>query len=120
NSMLCANAAAIGELLRVMRCAGVDRTLAVDTLVASLGRVASKRDQLIENDMRPRFSANALLKDLRLARGSRERLNVEAPLLESALAEFERAVATGIGDDDYIAAAPALETAPNFSGLRTT
>jgi 3-hydroxyisobutyrate dehydrogenase-like beta-hydroxyacid dehydrogenase len=111
NSMLCVNADAIGELLGIMARAGVDRTLAVDALVTALERVATKRQQLIEHDTRPRFSANALLKDLRLARVARASLNVDAPLMECALAQFERAVESGVGDEDYIAAGLALERA---------
>jgi 3-hydroxyisobutyrate dehydrogenase-like beta-hydroxyacid dehydrogenase len=89
--------------------AGVDRTLAVDALVEALGRVATKRQQLIERDTQPRFSAGALLKDLRLARVARQSVRVDAPLMECALAEFERAVETGLGNEDYIAVALALE-----------
>ena len=111
NSMLCVNADAIGELLGIMGRAGVDRTLAVDALVTALERVATKRQQLIERDTQPRFSANALLKDLRLARVARQSLNVDAPLMECALAEFEKAVDTGLGDEDYIAVGLALERA---------
>jgi len=111
NSMLCVNADAIGELLGIMARAGVDRTLAVDALVTALERVATKRQQLIERDTHPRFSANALLKDLRLARVARQSLNVDAPLMECALTEFERAVESGVGDEDYIAAGLALERA---------
>jgi len=111
NSMLCVNADAIGELLGIMARAGVDRTLAVDALVQALERVATKRQQLIERDTHPRFSANALLKDLRLARIARESLHVNAPLMECALVEFERTVETGVGNEDYIAVGLALERA---------
>ncbi len=111
NSMLCVNADAIGELLAIMRRAGVDRTLAIDSLVQALGRVATKGQQLHEHDTRPRFSANALLKDLRLARASRQEMHVSAPLLECAFEEFERAVGMGVGNEDYIAVGLALERA---------
>jgi 3-hydroxyisobutyrate dehydrogenase-like beta-hydroxyacid dehydrogenase len=109
NSMLGVVADSIGELLGVMGRAGVDRALAVDTLVQALERVATKRQQLIEHDARPRFSAKALLKDLRLAHEARQRLHVNAPLMDCALAEFENAVETGVGDEDYIAVGLALE-----------
>jgi 3-hydroxyisobutyrate dehydrogenase-like beta-hydroxyacid dehydrogenase len=109
NSMLGVVADSIGELLGVMGRAGVDRALAVDTLVQALERVATKRQQLIEHDARPRFSAKALLKDLRLAHEARLRLHVNAPLMDCALAEFENAVETGVGDEDYIAVGLALE-----------
>jgi 3-hydroxyisobutyrate dehydrogenase-like beta-hydroxyacid dehydrogenase len=109
NSMLCVNADAIGELLAIMRRAGVDRDMAVNALMQALERIATKRAQLLEGDLKPRFSANALLKDLHLAREARLALDVKTPLLECALAEYERAVELGTGDDDYIAAAVTLE-----------
>jgi hypothetical protein len=36
---------------------------------------------------------------------------VSAPLMDCALAEFKNAVATGLGDQDYIAVGLALERA---------
>jgi 3-hydroxyisobutyrate dehydrogenase-like beta-hydroxyacid dehydrogenase len=111
NSMLCVNADSIGELLGIMARAGVDRALAIDTLVQALERIATKRQQLHERDTRPRFSAGALLKDLRLARAARQSLHANAPLMDCALAEFENAVQTGVGNEDYIAVGLALERA---------
>jgi|SRR5579863_1413702 len=111
NCMLGAIADSIGELLGIMGRAGVDRSLAVETLVYMLERVATKRQQLLERDTQPRFSAGALLKDLRLALAARQRLQVDAPLMDCALAEFEKAVATGLSDEDYIAVGLALERA---------
>jgi len=111
NCVLGVAADLIGELLGIMSRAGVDRTLAINTIAFMLERVATKRQQLLDRDMEPRFSANALLKDLRLARESRQMMNVNAPLLECALAEYERAVATGVGNQDYIAAGLAQERA---------
>jgi 3-hydroxyisobutyrate dehydrogenase len=116
NALLCVNADAIGELLGIMSKANVDRTLAVETLAQALERVATKRTQLIDHDTEPRFSANALRKDLRLARAARERLNANAPLMECALAEFEKAVETGVGDRDYIAVSLVLEGAETARG----
>ena len=72
NCVLAVIADSLGELLGILGRAGVDRALAVDTLVYMLERVATKRQQLQENDAQPRFSASALLKDLRLARAARE------------------------------------------------
>ena len=110
NSMLAVLADSIGELLGIAGKAGVDRALTIDALMQALGRVATKRQQLIDCDMQPRFSANALLKDLRLARAARENLGVNAPLMDRALAEFEEVVeAARIGNEDYIAVGLALE-----------
>ena len=109
NCMLAVLADSIGELLGIMARAGVDRSLAVETLVYMLERVATKRQQLLEGDTRPRFSGGALLKDLRLARDSRRSLGVNAAVMDCALAEFERCIENGLGDQDYIAVGLALE-----------
>ena len=107
--MLVVLADSIGELLGIRGRAGVDRSLAVETLVYMLERVATKREQLLERDTQPRFSASALLKDLQLAQAARQKLDVNAPLMECALAEFKNAVETGLGDRDYIAVGLAQE-----------
>lgn len=109
NCMLAVLADSIGELLGIMGRAGVDRALAVETLIYMLERVATKRQQLLERDTQPRFSGGALLKDLYLARESRQSLGVDAAVMDCALAEFERWVETGLGDKDYIAVGLALE-----------
>jgi 3-hydroxyisobutyrate dehydrogenase-like beta-hydroxyacid dehydrogenase len=103
NCMLGVIAGAIGELLGIMGRAAVDRALAIDTLVYMLERVATKRQQLLDRDTQPRFSANALLKDLRLAQVAGQRLRAKTPLMDCALAEFEKAVESGLGNEDYIA-----------------
>lgn len=105
NCMLAVVADAIGELLAIMREAGVDRTLAVETLFYMLGRVGTKKQQVLECDTEPRFSANALLKDLRLADATRQVMGARASLMATALAEFAAAVDGGAGNRDYIAAA---------------
>lgn len=112
NCMLAVLADSLGELLGILTRAGVDRTLAVETLVYMLERVATKRQQLLERDTQPRFSAGALLKDLYLARAAREALHVSAPVMDCAFAEYENSVKTGLGDQDYIAVSLALERAP--------
>lgn len=110
NCMLAVLAEAIGELLGTMRRAGVERTLAVETLVYMLERVATKRQQLIDRDTRARFSADALVKDLHIADAARQLLQVTAPVVDVASAEFVRAVAAGLGDEDYIAVGLARES----------
>ena len=109
--MLAVLADSIGELLGIMGRAGVDRTLAVETLVFMLQRVATKRQQLLDRDTQPRFSGNALLKDLCLAGAARRRLHASAPVMDRASAEFERVLGSGVENEDYIAVALALERA---------
>lgn len=111
NAILGVMADSIGELLDVTERGGVDRSLAIDTLVNAFERAGGKRQQLIDRDTNPRFSAAALLKDLRLAKAARQQLNVEAPVMDCVLAEFENAVASGLADQDYIAVALSVEHA---------
>lgn len=109
NSVLGVIADSIGELLAVTDRAGVDRALAVETLIRAFERAGGKRQQLLDRDTKARFSAGALLKDLRLAQDARHSLNVKAPVMDCVLNAFEDAVARGFGNDDYIAVAMALE-----------
>ncbi len=111
NAVLGVMADSIGELLDVTERGGVDRTIVIDTLVHAFERIGGKRQQLVDRDTKPRFSAAALLKDLRLAKAARQRLNVQAPVMDCVLDEFESAVASGLGDQDYIAVALSVEGA---------
>lgn len=105
NSVLGVIADSVGELLRMTDSAGVDRTLAIDTIVHAFERAASKREQLVDRDTEPRFSASALLKDLRLARDARQSVNAGGEVMDCVLVEFEKIVERGLGDRDYIAVA---------------
>jgi 3-hydroxyisobutyrate dehydrogenase-like beta-hydroxyacid dehydrogenase len=115
NCMLGVLADSIGELLRILRQAEVDRAVAIDTLVYMLERVASKRQQLLDCDTRPRFSASALLKDLRLAYDARQKLQVDAPVMDCALEAFESTLTASVGDEDYIGVSLALERTASCS-----
>lgn len=105
NSVLGVMADSIGELLRMTDGAGVERTLAIDTIVHAFERAGGKRQQLVDRDTQPRFSASALLKDLRLARDARHSVNEAGEVMDCVLAEFEKVVEGGLGDRDYIAVA---------------
>ncbi len=105
NSVLGVIADSVGELLRLTESAGVDRTLAIDTIVHAFERAGGKRQQLIDRDTEPRFSANALLKDLRLARDARQSVNAPGEVMDCVLEDFEKMVDRGLGDRDYIAVA---------------
>jgi 3-hydroxyisobutyrate dehydrogenase len=111
NCVLGSVAQMIGELLGILKRAGVERDLAIDTLMLMLERVGSKRQQLLNRDTKARFSAGALLKDLRLAQGVRQELNTPSSIMDSVLTEYESAVAQGMADQDYIGVAIALEGA---------
>ena len=85
---------------------GVDRALAVDSIDGAFGRIAaSKRQQLLDRDTEPRFTLDALLKDLLLAREAARSLQVDMPMLETVLPPIEHASAEGLGDRGYIVVA---------------
>ncbi len=105
NSVLGVIADSVGELLRMTDSAGVDRALAIDTIVHAFERAGGKRKQLVDRDTEPRFSASALLKDLRLARDARRSVNAGGEVMDCVLVEFEKTVERGLGDRDYIAVA---------------
>ena len=105
NSALGVIADSAGELLRMTGNAGVDRTLAIDAIVHAFERAGGKRAQLVDRDTAPRFSASALLKDLRLAKDARNSVNAGGDVMDCVLAEFEQMVEMGLGDRDYIAVA---------------
>jgi 3-hydroxyisobutyrate dehydrogenase-like beta-hydroxyacid dehydrogenase len=112
NTILGIGAATWGELLAFCERAGVDRRAAIDIISLALGRVSTgKTQQILDRDSAPRFSLNALLKDLRLARDAAQRAHVAVPILENILPQFEAAAASGSGNRDYIALALELEAA---------
>jgi 3-hydroxyisobutyrate dehydrogenase-like beta-hydroxyacid dehydrogenase len=111
NSVLGVIADSVGELLRMTDRAGVDRTFAIDTIVHGFERAAGKREQLVDRDTEPRFSASALLKDLRLAKDARQSVNAGGDVMDCVLAEFEKTIERGLGDRDYIAVALEQEKA---------
>jgi len=114
NAIIGVVATTLAEVLEVCERAGVDRRLAIESITSAFGRIASsKTQQLLDRDSNPRFSLNALLKDLRLAREAAQSVKVPVPILGCVLPAIEAAAARGLGDRDYIAVA--LE--PELSGM---
>jgi len=78
----------------------------VESLTGAFGRIASsKTQQLLERDSDPRFSLNALLKDVLLAREAAQSVQVPMPILGCVLPRIQAAASRGLGDRDYIAVA---------------
>jgi 3-hydroxyisobutyrate dehydrogenase-like beta-hydroxyacid dehydrogenase len=96
-------AEAEAELLEVCARAGLDRRLAVESITGAFERAArSKIQQILDDDERPRFSLDALLKDLRLAQRAAESVHAPLALLQCILPRFSDASDRGLGDRDYI------------------
>lgn len=106
NAVLGVVAETLAELLVLCRRAGLDRQVAVRSLTGAFERAAgSKKQQLLYRDAEPRFSLNALLKDLLLSHEVAESLQVSMPVVDRVLPEVQRAAANGLGNRDYIALA---------------
>jgi 3-hydroxyisobutyrate dehydrogenase-like beta-hydroxyacid dehydrogenase len=67
--------------------------------------VATKTEQLRKADTEPRFSLDALVKDLELAHRSAGELNLPMPVLDAVLPQMQAAVGRGLGERDFIAVA---------------
>lgn len=94
------------EFLAACERGGVDRRLAVESLSNAFGRIAgSKTQQLLDRDSEPRFTLNALLKDLFLARDAAQLVQTTMPILECVLPRIQAAASSGLGERDYIAIA---------------
>lgn len=106
NTVVGVVAETLAELLALCERAGLDRRLAVRSLIGAFERSAgSKKQQLLYRDAEPRFSLDALLKDLLLSRDAAQSLHVSMPVVDSVLPEVQRASASGLGNRDYIALA---------------
>jgi 3-hydroxyisobutyrate dehydrogenase-like beta-hydroxyacid dehydrogenase len=106
NTIIGVVADTLSELLAFCEHGRVDRRLAVESLTGAFGRIASsKTQQLLDRDSAPRFSLNALIKDLLLAREAALSVNVQVPILDCVLPRMQVAASSGLGDRDYITVA---------------
>jgi len=104
NAIIGIIAESLRELLAFCERAGVDPNVAVESLTGAFGRIAgSKIQQLHDHDTRPRFSLDALHKDLLLARDAGASVDVPLRLVEAVLPAVEQAIGQGLGERDYIA-----------------
>jgi 3-hydroxyisobutyrate dehydrogenase-like beta-hydroxyacid dehydrogenase len=104
NAIIGIIAESLRELLTFCERAGVDANVATESLTAAFGRIAgSKVQQLHDHDTRPRFSLDALHKDLLLARDAGVSVDVPLRLLEAVIPPVEKAIGKGLGERDYIA-----------------
>jgi 3-hydroxyisobutyrate dehydrogenase-like beta-hydroxyacid dehydrogenase len=103
NAIIGIIAESLRELLKFCERAGVDPNVATESLTAAFGRIASSKiQQLHDHDTRPRFSLDALHKDLLLARDAGASVNVPLRLLDAVIPSVEQAIERGLGERDYI------------------
>ena len=103
NAIIGIIAESLRELLTFCERAGVDPNVATESLTGAFGRIASSKiQQLHDHDTRPRFSLDALHKDLLLARDAGASVNVPLRLLDAVIPSVEQAIERGLGERDYI------------------
>ncbi len=104
NTIIGIVAESLRELLRLCVQAGIDESVAIDSLSGAFSRIAgSKIKQLHDHDTEPRFSLGALYKDLLLAREAGAHVNVPLPLLDTVIPSVKHGIDEGLADRDYIA-----------------
>lgn len=117
NQIMAAFAATMGELLAFCLRAGVDRRIAIELFTGTFSRASSGKAQLLLNDdTTPRFSLDALLKDLDLEQAAARLLGQPMPVLQTLLPELQQAASRGLGERDYVAMALAEETQSEANG----
>jgi 3-hydroxyisobutyrate dehydrogenase-like beta-hydroxyacid dehydrogenase len=103
NAFFGIQAAALGELLGLLRAAGVDEDAAAETL-ASLPVTSPKAKVLLrlmhERDFAPMFPIDLVAKDFRYACEVAEAAGAEVPTTDAVRAVFARAQAEGFGADN--------------------
>jgi 3-hydroxyisobutyrate dehydrogenase len=104
NTIIGIVAESLRELLRLCVQAGIDESVAIDSLTGAFSRIAgSKIKQLHDHDTEPRFSLGALYKDLLLAREAGAHVDVPLPLLDTVIPSVKHGIDEGLADRDYIA-----------------
>ena len=87
--------------------AGIAPALLLEILSSSAGDSVMLRrnihDFVLTGNFAPQFALRLLVKDLRLYQGEATSLGTATPSGETALSEFERALAAGLGNEDYAA-----------------
>ncbi|MBO0780194.1 MAG: NAD(P)-dependent oxidoreductase [Ktedonobacteraceae bacterium] len=110
NQFIASLMAALGEGILMTDAAGVDRTLAIETLVNTAGRVTQlKKNKIIERDWSVQFTIDLLFKDAHQAQSAANEYMLPMPVLAAAHEVLQRARHAGKGDLDYSALVEAIE-----------
>lgn len=113
NNFLCGvQAASVAEAMALLAASGLDREKSVAILAAGapgspLLKVITTR--VAANDFTPNFVLRLMAKDLTYAREEGQRHGIPMNTATSAIADFEKAIDAGYGDQDFSAVIPALQ-----------
>ncbi len=109
NNFLCGvQAASLAEALSLIEAGGLDRSQALSILTAGApGSMIFKRiaEKVQANDFAPVFALRWMAKDIAYAIQGASQKGLSLPTAAAALAEFQQAIARGLGDEDFAAMA---------------
>jgi 3-hydroxyisobutyrate dehydrogenase len=113
NNFLCGvQAASLAEAMALLNASGLDKEKSISVLTAGapgspLVKILTTR--AAANDFTPNFVLRLMAKDLTYAREEGARHGVQMNTATPAIADFEKAIAAGYGDEDFSAVIPALQ-----------
>jgi len=113
NNFLCGvQAASLAEAMALLNASGLNKEKSISVLTAGapgspLVKILTTR--AAANDFTPNFVLRLMAKDLTYAREEGARHGVQMNTATPAIADFEKAIAAGYGDEDFSAVIPALQ-----------
>jgi 3-hydroxyisobutyrate dehydrogenase-like beta-hydroxyacid dehydrogenase len=115
NGLAAVTAVAVAEALAVCVQAGVDPYVFFE-VVRNGGGMAyghyfeQRAKRILDGDFSPTFTAELMLKDVRLALSLARAAEVPTPMLEATRNAYEDAIAAGWGDEDFSAVTHVIES----------
>ncbi len=102
NQLVALMSAAWGESIASAQAGGVDPAVALEMFAGTFARIATtKWRTILERDFTPKFTLDALYKDIGQALRSAQTAALALPLLEAVEPVYARAVAGGAGPRDF-------------------
>ncbi len=97
---------ALSESLSLVRKSGLDPALFLEVVAAGgarSGMAEIKGPKMLSRDFSPQFMTRLMLKDLKLAKGLADTLDIPTPVLAAVKELFQTANNVGYGDEDMSA-----------------
>lgn len=115
NGLAAVTAVVVAEALAMCVQAGVDPYVFYEVVMngggMAYGRYFERRaKRILDGDFSPTFTAELMLKDVRLALGLAQAAKVPTPMLEATRRAYEDAVAAGWGGEDFSAVTHVIES----------
>ncbi|HEX2911266.1 MAG TPA: NAD(P)-dependent oxidoreductase [Chloroflexia bacterium] len=94
--------ATYGECLALIEAAGIDRAMALETLIGTAARVSGmKKDKILKGDFSTDFALDLMHKDLTQAMQAANEVGLPAPILAATREVYQQARKEGKGGQDF-------------------